>query len=124
MASAGQKVLESRRKQEDLARAMQHSLNDANKALQKANFEIQTTKKLESRGKQEKFRNQLLQQEYDLLKRRQTLADLYNYEREAWQEEVLLKVESVEDRKQRYATYLLTFLYFCIYDHPISFNIG
>ena len=93
--------MESRRKQEDLARAMQHSLNDANKALQKANFEIQTTKKLENRGKYEKFQNQLLQQKHDLLKRRQTLADLYNYEREAWQEEVLLKVESVEDRKQR-----------------------
>ena len=101
MASQGQKALATRRKQEDLVRAMNASIVDANKAMQMANFEITTTKKLEGRTKQERFEQMQRQQDMDLLRRRQKLADIYNYERELWQDEVLTKVESVADRKQR-----------------------
>ena len=101
MASQGQKVLEARRRHEDSARAMQASLAEANKAMQNAYFEINTTKKLESRTKQERFQQIQHQKNLELLDKKQQLADLYNYERELWQQEVLNKVESIEDRKQR-----------------------
>ena len=39
--------------------------------------------------------------ELNLLSRRQQLADLYNYERHAWQQECLQNVETVEERKNR-----------------------
>lgn len=39
--------------------------------------------------------------EENLLYRRKKLAQLYNDEMEAWKLEVLSKVETVEDRKQR-----------------------
>ena len=101
MATQGQSSLESRRRQEDKARAMQASINEANFHMAKANFEISTTKKLQQRVKNERFRVMQHRQEMDLLDRKQMLADLYNYEREAWKNEVLMKVETVEDRKNR-----------------------
>lgn len=101
MASQGQAALENRRRQEDRARAMQASLNDAKVQMAKANFEISTTRKLEQRTRHERFNNLRHQQQMDLLGRKQQLADLYNYEREAWKDEVLSKVETVEDRKNR-----------------------
>lgn len=101
MASHGQKALESRRRQEDAARAMQASLADHARCLAKADFENSTTKKLEKRTKNERFQSIQRQAELDLLSRRQQLADLYNYERNAWKEECLQKVETVEERKNR-----------------------
>ena len=101
MASRAQKVLETRRRQEDLARAMQASLSDHARCLAKADFENSTTKKLEQRTKNERFQSVQRQQELDLLSRRQQLANLYNYERNAWKEECLHKVETVEERKNR-----------------------
>jgi hypothetical protein len=41
------------------------------------------------------------QQDQELTNRRQQLADLYNQEMESWQQEVLSKIETPEDRKQR-----------------------
>lgn len=101
MASHGQKTLESRRRQEDVARAMQSSLLDHARCLNKANFEIKTTAKLESRIKDERFKAYQHRADLNLLSRRQELADLYNYERDAWKEECLQKVETVEERKNR-----------------------
>jgi hypothetical protein len=102
MASHGQKALESRRRQEDKARAMQASLADERKVMSMALFETSTSKRIDQRTKQERFDQLQRSSEMNLLRRRQCLADLYNYEREQWQNEVLSRVESVEDRKQRY----------------------
>ena len=101
MASQGQKALESRRRQEDIARAMQASLTDHARCLAKADFENSTTRKLEQRTKNERFQSMQRDAELNLLSRRQQLADLYNYERDAWKEECLQKVETVEERKNR-----------------------
>ena len=45
--------------------------------------------------------------EINLNKRRQQLADLYNYESTKWREESLAKVETQEDRKARLLHYIL-----------------
>jgi hypothetical protein len=102
MTSTGQKVLESRRRHEDKTRAMQASLADERKVMAMATFETSTAKRIDQRTKQERFEQLQRSSEMNLLRRRQNLADLYNYEREQWQNEVLSRVESVEDRKQRY----------------------
>ena len=86
MSSQGQKTLETRRRQEDIARAMQASLTDHARCLAKADFENSTTRKLEQRTKNERFQSIQHKAELNLLSRRQQLADLYNYERHAWQQ--------------------------------------
>lgn len=101
MSSQGQKTLETRRRQEDIARAMQASLTDHARCLAKADFENSTTRKLEQRTKNERFQSIQHKAELNLLSRRQQLADLYNYERHAWQQECLQNVETVEERKNR-----------------------
>jgi len=49
--------------------------------------------------------------EQNLLERRRKLANLYNNEIEQWRREVLAKVETTEDRKERYSLKDL-YLYF------------
>ena len=113
MTSTGQKALESRRRHEDKARAMQASLADERKVMSMATFETSTAKKIDQRTKQERFDELQRSSEINLLRRRQNLADLYNYEREQWQNEVLSRVESVEDRKQRYRYFQSIILRLC-----------
>ena len=91
----------ARRRQDEKARDVKLALTDEKHAMSKAFFEISTTKKLEARAKQEMLERVQREQEVSLLRRRQELSDLYNFERETWDAEVLNNVESVEDRKKK-----------------------
>ena len=70
-------------------------------ALGKAAFEINTQMKIVDRVKTEKLNSFRKQTEEELLSRRQQLADLYNYERESWNSQILDHVDTVETRKAK-----------------------
>jgi hypothetical protein len=53
-----------------------------------------------------------------LLSRRQQLAELYNNEMQGWENEVLSRVETLEDRKARYVVLSLESGIFSIYNFP------
>lgn len=95
------KLLESRRKVEDQIIAMEHSIKDSATTLQKAQFEAKTTGKIERRQKAEMLQKLQDEGKYELYYRRQNLAALYNNELENWQQEVLSKEETIEERKDR-----------------------
>ena len=95
------KLLENRRKVEDRIIAMEHSIKDSATTLQKAHFETTTTAKIERRQKAEMLQKLQDEGKYELYYRRQNLAALYNYELENWQQEVLSKEETIEERKAR-----------------------
>jgi len=95
------KLLESRRRVEDRIIAMEHSIKDSATTLQKAQFEQSTTAKIEKRQKAEMLQNLQDEGKYELYYRRQNLAALFNNELENWQQEVLSKEETIEERKER-----------------------
>ena len=51
MATEQKKVLEAKRRHEDMILSMQHTLQDAAKVQRNSHFEITTTKKIEKREK-------------------------------------------------------------------------
>jgi hypothetical protein len=71
------------------------------KALQMANFENTTTQRIDRKLKQQMFETKRKEYEENLVSRRKKLADLYNYEINSWRQEILARVETQEDRKQR-----------------------
>lgn len=95
------KLLESRRKVEDQVIAMEHSLKDNRTTLEKAQFELKTTAKIEKRQKAEMLTKMQQESKFDLFYRRQNLATLFNDELENWKQEVLSKEETIEERKAR-----------------------
>lgn len=95
------KLLESRRKVEDRIIAMENGLKDARTTLQKSQFEISTTNKIERRMKTEMLSKMQDDDKYQLFYRRQNLAALFNSELEGWKAEVLSKEETIEERKTR-----------------------
>ena len=52
------------------------------------------------------------QNEASINQRRQQLADLYNREIEAWRQEAVSRVETLEDRKARFNVYFNVVLFF------------
>jgi len=101
MASHGQKLIENKKAQEAAAREMRIALEADEKVKRIAHFEISTTKKIEKRVARDRFDQLKGQRNAGVLDRRRRLADLYNQEMSMWKNEVLTKVESVEERKQR-----------------------
>ena len=95
------KLLESRRRVEDRIIAMEHSIRDSETTLQKAQFEISTTSKIEKRQKTEMLQKLQDEGKFQLFYRRQNLAALYNDELENWKQEVLSREETIEERKDR-----------------------
>jgi len=101
MASQGQKIIEAKKAQEAAAREMRLALEADERVKRIADFEIQTTKKIEKKMAMKRFDELASQIGGDLTDRRRQLAELYNAELNMWREEVMTKVETVEERKAR-----------------------
>ena len=101
MAQNGQKLIENKKAMESAAREMRLALEADEKVKRIAQFEISTTKKIETRVASDRFDQLKGQRNAGVLERRRALAELYNSEMFNWKQEVELKVESVEERKQR-----------------------
>jgi len=96
-----QKMIESRRRQDEKFRDMDNVIASDRKTLLMANFETSTTSKIERRQKKETFEQMKGELEMALHDRRQELANLYNEEMDLWRSMVMSRVETQEDRKQR-----------------------
>jgi hypothetical protein len=96
-----QKILEARRRADEKARAMEHVLVEQDIILQKANFEKQTSAKIESRIKNNRFEALRQEKEVELYNRRRALAELYNTEIATWRDEVINSGETIAERKDR-----------------------
>lgn len=94
-------VINNRRKQEESYRQMDAINADNRKQFLAANFEIKTDLKINRKKQMEEAYQSKLLNDQKLLTRRQELATLYNKEMENWKLELLSKVETVEERKQR-----------------------
>lgn len=101
MTSHGQKLIENKKAQEAAAREMRTALEADERVKRIAHFEVSTTKKIEKRMARDRFEQLKGQRNAGVLDRRRRLADLYNQEMMYWKNEVMTKVESVEERKQR-----------------------
>jgi len=97
----GAQLVESRRRAENAYRDMDAVIAHDRKVFQIASFENTTTQKIERRMKQSMFEAKKKEYEEQLIIRRKKLADLYNREINEWRNEVLSRVETQEDRKQR-----------------------
>ena len=101
MSYNGQKIIEQKQKQETAAREMRLAL-EADEAVRRiANFEVNTTKKIEAKMAEKRFNELKAQRNLGVLERRTALAALYNDEIEQWKQEVMAKVETIEERKDR-----------------------
>lgn len=101
MASNGQKIIENKKIQEAAAREMRIALEADERIKRIAQFEVSTTKKIEKRMSVDRFNQLKGQRNAGVLDRRRRLADIYNQEMMSWKNEVMTKVETVEERKQR-----------------------
>mmetsp|Transcript_13080 Transcript_13080/g.11851 ORF Transcript_13080/g.11851 Transcript_13080/m.11851 type:complete len:481 (+) Transcript_13080:63-1505(+) len=96
-----QKAIENRRKQETKFKEMDAAITADKRIYQIASFEQTTSNKISRRIKQERYNQMKKDHDEELNNRRRQLADLYNYEMDNWRQQVLSKVETQEDRKQR-----------------------
>lgn len=94
-------MIEQRRIAEEAYRRMEASLAREKRSRDIANFEVNTTKKIEKRTKQEIFDRLRRENEISLLSRRQELSELYNSEIEEWKNEMYNNTETQADRKER-----------------------
>jgi hypothetical protein len=97
-----QQAIENRKKADAAYRQMDAVLADERKVFSKAQFEVLTANKIEQRVKKESIEQRVRDHEFGLVKRRQMLAGLYEDEMRSWTEELLNRVETVEERKARY----------------------
>ena len=97
-----QQAIESRKRADVAYREMDAVLAEERKVLSKAQFEVLTANKIEQRVKRDSVDQKVRDHEFGLVKRRQMLASLYENEMRAWTDELLSRVESVEERKARY----------------------
>mmetsp|Transcript_35100 Transcript_35100/g.35736 ORF Transcript_35100/g.35736 Transcript_35100/m.35736 type:complete len:470 (+) Transcript_35100:203-1612(+) len=93
--------IQSRRRVENERKAVEQTIIKDRRNIDRAQFEITTTKKIDQRMKQQRYEEIMRQQERSLLERRRQLAALYNFELESWTEDVMSRVETVEDKKNR-----------------------
>lgn len=82
-------------------RAMDAVLAAERKVQQIAHFETTTSAKIEKRIKQDQLDRMRRERDANLINRQRALAELYETEMEQWKDEVLSKVETVEERKAR-----------------------
>jgi hypothetical protein len=94
-------MIDIRRRQEQKYRQMDGVRTANDRALQIANFEINTANKIDRRTRMGTLHALRKHREASLLERRKKLAELYNMEMDSWREEALSRVETQEDRKAR-----------------------
>ena len=94
-------AIEAKKKANREYEAMDEVVMLEKRTMQIANFEVDSQRKIDQRIR--KDRNISLRKEYGkaLYLRKRELADLYNSEMEAWQDEFMSRVETQEDRKAR-----------------------
>lgn len=94
-------TIEAKKKANREYESMDDVVMHEKRTMQIASFEEKSQKKIEQRIR--KNRSESLRNEYGkaLYHRKRELADLYNSEMEAWQEEFLSRVETQDDRKAR-----------------------
>ena len=103
MAEYGRHALEKRRRAEDAYRLMESRITDYKRDLQVATFEQSSMLKIDRKAKVDRS-NELKRVDNDAVgNRRQCLADLLNNEMDHWRSEVLAKVETQVDKKERFA---------------------
>eukprot|EP01041_Mallomonas_annulata_P000466 gene466-872_t len=93
--------IENRRKVENGRREMEQTVASERRAIQIATFEINTSKKIDLRMKQQRFEALMREQEKSLQQRRRQLGDLYSDEMENWTQEILSRVETNEEKKNK-----------------------
>lgn len=96
-----QQAIENRKRADLAYRQMDAVLQDERKVLSKAQFEVLTANKIEQRVKKDLVEQKVRDHEFGLIKRRQMLASLYENEMGSWTDELLNRVETVEERKAR-----------------------
>jgi hypothetical protein len=102
MQASKMKALAEIRKQADIRRRVMSEVLQAEKAVgSKVMFEINSTKKIHKRRKEEALNALRQKREESVFERRKQLAVLYNTEIEAWREECMSNVETIEVRKER-----------------------
>ncbi len=106
MAHTAQKLNEARKRADDRYRMMEAVMEEERKVLSMATFERDTSSRIERQARAAKFNELSREYEARLYERRKQLAALYNREMEGWKEEALSRVETVEERKQRYDYFL------------------
>jgi len=94
-------MIESRKRADNAYKAMDAVIANDKKILQIANFETQTAKTIDRLSRVKEAERLKAQNEASINQRRQQLADLYNREIEAWRQEAVSRVETLEDRKAR-----------------------
>lgn len=95
-------IIEAKKKANREYEAMDDVVTLEKRTMQIANFEENSQKKIDQRVR--KDRSEALRKDYgkELYHRKRELADLYNMEMEAWQEEFMSRVETQDDRKARW----------------------
>ena len=85
-------IIEAKKKANREYEAMDDVVMLEKRTMQIANFEENSQKKIDQRVRKDRK---------ELYHRKRELADLYNMEMEAWQEEFMSRVETQDDRKAR-----------------------
>ena len=99
-------TIEARKKANREYELMDEVILKEKRKMQIANFEQQSQKKIEQRLRNERSDAMLREHGKKLYLRRRELADLYNCEMDAWQDEFMARVETQEDRKARSEAFL------------------
>jgi hypothetical protein len=94
-------VMNRRRAQETLVEENKKRIANINKVTSRAQWENDTDKVIAKRRAGEAAAKMEAQNQMDLYERRQKLANLYNSEMNAWQNEVSSNVETADDRKNK-----------------------
>jgi hypothetical protein len=94
-------AIEAKKKANIAYERMDEVLATEKRIKQIANFEVDSQKKIDLRIR--KDRGEALHRDYNkaLYQRKRELADLYNYEKQLWEDEFMARVETQEDRKAR-----------------------
>jgi uncharacterized protein (DUF1015 family) len=99
----GHQSIEKRRAREDAYRAMETRMAADRRAHQIAVFETSSSARIEVKQRQDRFKEMMTEREKAIISKREQLAELYNNEMDAWRNEVMSKVETIEERKARCA---------------------
>jgi hypothetical protein len=97
----GRNANEKRQQAEDVYRSMDARIKEDRKLNQIANFESSSTRRIEINARNDRVNDLKRPGESILQNRRQMLADLYDNEFNCWKEEVMINVDTPEDKKAR-----------------------
>ena len=112
--SQARQAIAHRKKQENTYRDMDAIMLENKRQFLRANFEIQSTKKIDRKKQIDEAYAAKQKNDEKLYARRKQLGALYNDEMESWKLEALSQVETQEERKQRYQIEFIFYYYLSI----------